>query len=628
MIKLENVKSPFMCYCAKVIPLAFDESMSYYECLCNFYNYLKNEIMPAINNNAEATKELQDLFIELKEYVDHYFDNLDITEEVNAKLDEMVEDGTMEQLIAQYLQLQTTYTFNSVAELKEATNLVNGMIVKTLGYYGYNQGGGALYKIRNLAISDTVDDMFILSLDDETLVAEYIVENNEINILSVGAKGDLETDNTEILQAVIDKCEEEALKMIIPNGNYLVSDTLYIDSKITIEGQGDNSLWSENTIYPCITGVIADKPIFHISKSATTYNWNNAGSNMVENVHFKNFRIYGINGDNESVRGLTGIYADCYLSSFENMVVSGFYNDIALASCYETIIDNCQFMNAYQQIVLYYTNDTVVIRDTYCNGSYDTANSVISNATYQAKYNVVHKYNYCNLYSNLAYAYFDNLALEKSCYAIIDKDSNLYGDKIHIEAIRDCCFYHDVDLRANNRLELDTVSFYNTASYNSCVLYNNRYLGRIDIKTINALPLSNFQEGTSQTRTINRIYSYITGEKIISLTLSENVSGATIINNSHYTPNGFKVDYWIKNASTWNSSSATTITGNPTTNALTSDDFTVIRGFPGTNINTSVINMRYYPIAHTLAYYDNSNLGGTALQSPAKIHIDYEYPIN
>ena len=599
------------------------DALTDYQLFCKMVGYMKKSLEKIDGYQVEIDKFSE----ELKTF-ENWFDNLDVTEEVNAKLDEMVEDGTMEELIAQYLQLTSLYVYNSVAELKSATNLVSGMNVKTLGYYGYNQGGEARYRIRNLALTDDVDEMFIIALSDETLVAEYVVENNQINILSVGCKGDLETDNTEMLQAVIDKCEDEALKMIIPNGNFLVTDTLYIDSKITIEGEGDNSLWSDNTIYPCITGVILDKPIFHISQSATTYDWGNAGSNMVENVHFKNFRIYGINGDDETVRGLTGIYADCYLSSFENMVVSGFYNDIALASCYETIIEKCQFMNAYQQIVLDHTNDTTIIRDTYCNGSYDTANSVISNPTYLAKYSNVHKYNYCNVYGILAYAYFDNIALEKSCYAIVDKDCNLYGNIVHIEAIRDCCFYHDVDLRANNRLELDRVSFYNTATYNGCLLYNNRYLGKIDIKTINALPLSNFADGTSQTRTVNRVYSYITGEKIIALTLSENVTGATIINNSHYTPNGFKVDYWIKNASSWSNSSATSITGNPTTNALTSDDFTVVRGFPGTNINTSVINMRYYPIAHTLAYYDNSNLGGTALQSPAKIHIDYEYPIN
>lgn len=594
-----------------------------YALFCKMVAYMKQ----SLKNVEGFQKQINDFAAELVEF-ENYFNNLDVTEEVNAKLDEMVEDGTMEELIAEYLQLTTMFTFNNVAELKTAENLQNGMLAKTFGYYNYNDGGSAYYKIRNVTTDDVIDDMFIIELYDNTLIAEYIVQNDEINIVSVGCKGDAETDNTEKLQSIIDKCEDEGLKIIIPNGNFLITDTLYINSKVTIEGQGNNSLWSSNTIYPCIIGTIANKPMFHISESETTYDWDNAASNMVENVHFNNFRIYGITGNDESVRGLTGIYASVYLSSFKNMVVSGFYNDIAIAGSYETIVENCQFMNAYQQIVLYNNNDTLIIRDTYCNGSYNTANSVISNPTYSAKYTKNHMYNYCNLYSNLSYCYFDNLAIEKSCYAIISMDSSLYGDKIHIEAIRDYAIYNEIDLRNNCRLDLDHVSFYNDNTYTGASLYNNKYRGKIDIKTINSLPISNFSDGTSQTRTVNRIYSYVTGEKVIGLTLSENVSGATIVNNSHYTRDGFKIDYWIKNASSWNNSSATTITGNPTTNNLTSEDFIVLRGFPGTNINTSVINLRFYPIAHTLSYYDASNLGGTALQSPAKIHVDYEYKID
>lgn len=99
MIKIENVNSPFMCYCAKVIPLAFDESMSYYECLCNFYNYLKNEVMPAINNNADATSELQGLVADMQEYMDNYFDNLNIQTEINNKLDAMALSGQLAEII-------------------------------------------------------------------------------------------------------------------------------------------------------------------------------------------------------------------------------------------------------------------------------------------------------------------------------------------------------------------------------------------------------------------------------------------------------------------------------------------------------------------------------------------------
>ena len=40
----------------------------------------------------------------LTDYVNNYFENLDVEEEINNKLNEMAEDGTLEEIIARYLQ--------------------------------------------------------------------------------------------------------------------------------------------------------------------------------------------------------------------------------------------------------------------------------------------------------------------------------------------------------------------------------------------------------------------------------------------------------------------------------------------------------------------------------------------
>lgn len=97
MMNIEKIKPSgvFTNYIYKAIPLAFDESMSYYETLCALLDYLKNSVTPAVNNNADA-------IIELQNYVTHYFDNLDVTEEINNKLDEMSEDGTLANIIVNY----------------------------------------------------------------------------------------------------------------------------------------------------------------------------------------------------------------------------------------------------------------------------------------------------------------------------------------------------------------------------------------------------------------------------------------------------------------------------------------------------------------------------------------------
>ena len=52
-------------------------------------------------NNTKDT--LEDAFNELDDYVRNYFDNLDVQDEINNKLDQMAEDGTLERIIADYI---------------------------------------------------------------------------------------------------------------------------------------------------------------------------------------------------------------------------------------------------------------------------------------------------------------------------------------------------------------------------------------------------------------------------------------------------------------------------------------------------------------------------------------------
>lgn len=107
-----------ICMTIGELPSSYLETMSYYEMLVWFTEFLKNQVIPTVNNNAEAVQELQTLYEDLKTYVDNYFDNLDIQTEINKKIDELVEDGTIAQILDSYAQ----------PILSDLTSEVNGLL--------------------------------------------------------------------------------------------------------------------------------------------------------------------------------------------------------------------------------------------------------------------------------------------------------------------------------------------------------------------------------------------------------------------------------------------------------------------------------------------------------------------
>ena len=131
--------SPFKFWCQKTLPLVFDDSLSYYEVLCKLVNYVNNlltDLQTAtgsigtfaqqfvvnqqfLNQMAEQlgtnTAQLEsyindrmddfsEAYASLQEYVNTYFANLDVQEEINTKLDEMAQDGTLDTLLQPFTE--------------------------------------------------------------------------------------------------------------------------------------------------------------------------------------------------------------------------------------------------------------------------------------------------------------------------------------------------------------------------------------------------------------------------------------------------------------------------------------------------------------------------------------------
>ena len=80
------------------------DALTNYQLISKVVEYL-NKIITSQNEVISLSNDLQDAFIQLQTYVNTYFDNLDVQEEINNKLDEMAEDGTLENIISRYINV-------------------------------------------------------------------------------------------------------------------------------------------------------------------------------------------------------------------------------------------------------------------------------------------------------------------------------------------------------------------------------------------------------------------------------------------------------------------------------------------------------------------------------------------
>lgn len=106
--------------------------------------------------------------------------------------------------------------FKTLTELKSRTNLVDGDIVSTIGYYEPNDGGGSEYYITSV-LSDTEHQEIL----NNGLYANLIIDKS-IDIKQLGAIGNDEnyaSQNKEIIEKALSLCE-----------CVYISDTYYVDS--------------------------------------------------------------------------------------------------------------------------------------------------------------------------------------------------------------------------------------------------------------------------------------------------------------------------------------------------------------------------------------------------------------
>lgn len=232
------------------------------------------------------------------------------------------------------------YGFDTVAQMKAATNLSNGDRVRTLGYYTKNDGGGAFYKVTNTQPSGHYETL------DGLLCAELMTEDT-MSVRQFGAKGDGIADDTSSFNIAISNSK----KIVIDNGTFLVKRLLPTSNQEII-GVGNPTINLNGTVAPlCVLPSNFRMRGIIINCINESLNWNrcdisNKRNIVLEDCSFIGFRYsetpnaWGIligNADSVTIRR-------CY---FDNNSQS----DIALVNgCTNILIEQCSGSNLHINI--------------------------------------------------------------------------------------------------------------------------------------------------------------------------------------------------------------------------------------------------------------------------------------
>lgn len=284
--------NPFTKFCCTIgnLPTSYMISLTYEEQLLWLCNYLEKTVIHTVNNNAEAVQELQELYVILKNYVDNYFENLDVQEEINNKLDQMAQDGTLQEIISDYLNTNAIIGFDTVSDMKNSENLKDNSYARTFGFYTLNDGGGALYKIHKKQDDVITDEMFTISIGTD-LYAELIL-NSHINILKIGAKPNIDFDNSACINSAINYAIKNNLTIYIPIGKFQINSSLIINNNITIEGEDSNFAEYQGNFDSLIGG-----SVIYLKSDTPTYLINSLNRYTIT---FKNIRFEGCSSSSDT----------------------------------------------------------------------------------------------------------------------------------------------------------------------------------------------------------------------------------------------------------------------------------------------------------------------------------------
>lgn len=435
------------------------DALTNYELLCKVVEYL-NKIAANDNVQNENITALANAFNDLKDYVDNYLDHLDIQEDVNNKLDEMVEDGTLAEIINQeiFTELNSKVNANTedIDDIETAIEpLINSKMKEIRKKYYSN------YHVFDfpVAIPEFMKKCTIYESYDKK---NYKYEFNKEELKVTGGNT-YYVDSVNGLDSNDGTTPETAYKSItkayrtVPNNS-----TIYVKKGIYYR---DLLPTNQQSVLPNNLNIICDDNTLMGMFDNLTYTQNSQYPNVYEStrsnaVHALDIRGYenGVIAELQQVNSLATC-ADTLNSFYKNS--STVYINIgepvdstkvivSLLITYSPLSVNCS--SASKDLTLYLENATII------NGNVPVL-SVESSSSYQATFYGV----------NCKFLYKNQTNENNNGVDFLGSNSILYKCEASFNG-KDGFNYHVAGGKSCNAIELDCIGSYNgiRTSINTC----------------------------------------------------------------------------------------------------------------------------------------------------------------
>lgn len=442
----------FNFWCQKILPLVYDESLSYYEVLCKVQSKL-NEVINSQNN-------LQNEFYQLKEWIDTQLETY-----TKEQLQEWLDDGTLENMILQLGHI--TRVYDTTEELKNAKNLVENMYIQTLGYYSINDGGSGLFKVTETPINE------VYNFQVENLYCNLISKIPNVN--QMGAYGNGINDDSDIINNAFKIYD---VVKLLPK-TYKINKTINIHQYQQLIGnnaiiQCDNNFeitsYNDKPNYICfwIIGLEHNNFNFYKQKTMITdINIQFTGNNDM--IDIDNVGLYIGCRINKPTAGTTSSYS-LYQGLLKNVNINNFKIGMFLSECWETtfediVISNCEnkCLNLSGQSV------NNMFSNLYIYGLKQNSIGIVSDrSNYTNIRNEGNNFNNCFIgqCKQAIYIYTGYLFTFNNCIIDLNENECFYGTDC-IDIYFNNCYFSS---RSGNAITLANM---NTPKNNQCIFIDN-----------------------------------------------------------------------------------------------------------------------------------------------------------